>query len=182
VLRGGGIEGRVRRVVARYLGVSARLLAPDVSLEEDLAGDREAVRDLVLAVERQLGVRVDARLLDEVRSYGELVSATIDAIRARRDRLRQESGEATTGRVRIEAADGRVVERSGALTPYALEGICDDARRAGHGSTLRVSVVDTATEAQLGLLRERLAGLERRGVTVDVVRRPDTARPGARGV
>jgi hypothetical protein len=45
-----------------------------------------------------------------------------------------------------------------------------------------VSVVDTATEAQLGLLRERLAGLERRGVTVDVVRRPDPAWPGARGV
>ncbi len=181
MLKAGGIEAQVRRVVARHLGISARLLGPDVSLREDLAGDRDTVRDLVLAVEQQLGVRVDARFLDEVRSYGELVAATIDAIREQRTRLRQESREATTGRVRIETADGRVVERSGELTPYALEGVSDDARRAGSGTTVRISVVDTTTDEQVAQLRERLAGLERRGVTVHVGRRPDASRGGVRG-
>jgi acyl carrier protein len=177
MLKADGIESAVRRLVARHLGVPARLLAPDVSLEDDLAGDRDTVRDLVLAVERRLGVRVDARLLDEVRSYGELVSATVDAIRARRERLRRESGETTSGRVRIEAANGRVVERAGVLTPYALEGVCDDARRAGSGSTLHVVVADDATDEQVVELRSRLAGVERLGVTVHVARRPGaTAR------
>jgi hypothetical protein len=176
-----GIEGRVRRVVARHLGIPARLLAPDVSLQGDLAGDRDTLRDLVLAVERHVGVRIDARLLDEVRSYGELVAATIDALRARRAQLREESGEATTGRVRIEAASGLVVERAGELTPYALEGVCDDARRAGSGAIVRVSVLETATEEQVSRLRERLSGLERRGVTVHVARRADGARATGRG-
>ena len=83
--------------------------------------------------------------------------------------------------MRIEAADGHVVERAGTLTPYALEGVCDDARRAGSGTTVRISVVDTTTDEQVGQLRERLAGLERRGVTVHVGRRPDAARGGVRG-
>jgi hypothetical protein len=176
-----GIESQVRRVVARHLGISARLLAPHVSLQEDLAGDRDTVRGIVLAVERHLGVRVDTRLLDEIRSYGELVAATIEAIRERRARLRQEGGEATTGRVRIEAADGRVVERADTLTPYALEGVCDDARRAGTGTRVRVCVVETTTDEQVAQLRDRLSGLERRGVTVHVMRRPDSSRGTVRG-
>jgi hypothetical protein len=171
-----GIEGAVRRVVARHLGISARLLAPNVCLQADLAGDRESVRELVLAVEQHVGVRVDSRFLDEVRSYGELVSATIDAIREQRTRLRQESGEAATGRVRIEAADGRVVECAGALTPYVLEGVCDDARRAGSGATVRVCIAETTTDEQMAQLRDRLAGLGRRGVTVHVARRPESPR------
>jgi hypothetical protein len=176
-----GIESQVRRVVARHLGISARLLAPDVSLQDDLAGDRDAVRALVLAVERHLGVRVEARLLDEIRSYGELVAATVEAIRERRVRLRQESGEATSARVRIEAADGRVVDRADMLTPYALEGVCDDARRAGTGTMLRVCVVETATDEQVAQLRDRLAGLARHGVTVHVTRRADASRGAGRG-
>jgi hypothetical protein len=176
-----GVEGRIRRVVARHLGISARLLAPEVSLHEDLAGDRHTVRDLVLAVERHLGVRVETRLLDEVRSYGELVTATIAAVRERRAHLRQESGEATNGRVRIEAANGLFVERAGALTPYALEDVCEDARRAGSGATVRVCVLETATDEQVSRLRERLAGLERRGVTVHVTRRADGSRSAGRG-
>lgn len=177
----GGIEGEVRRVVARHLGIAARLLAPEVSLRDDLGGDPAVVRELVLAVERRLGVRVDARLLDEVRSYGDLVTATLDAIRARRQRLRAESEEATSGRVRIESPDGRVVERAGTLTPYALEGVCDDARRAGAGATVRIAVVETTTEDQIARLRERLAVLERRGVVVQVVRRAETSRQAGRG-
>jgi acyl carrier protein len=177
----GGIEAEVRRVVARHMGVAARLLKPDVSLRDDLAGDPATVRDVVLAVERRLGVRVDARLLDEVRSYGELVTATLDAIRTRRRRLREESEEATSGRVRIEAPDGRVVERAGMLTPYALEGVCDDARRAGAGATVRVAVVESTTDEQVARLRERFVALERRGVVVQVVRRAETSRAAGRG-
>jgi acyl carrier protein len=167
-----GIEGQVRRIVARRLGVPARLLEPGASLREDLCGDVHTVRDLVLAVERRLGVQVESRLLDEVRSYGELVAATLDAIRARRARLRRDGAEATSARVHISNAQGLVVDRAEMLTPYALEAICDDARRAGAGATLAMTVVETATDEQIAGLRERLGALERLGVTVSIGRRP----------
>ena len=176
MLRPDWIEDAVRRVVARRLGIPARSLASDVRLQDEAARGLDAMREVVLAVEHRLGVRVDARLLDEVRSYGELVTATVAAIRERRTRLRQESGEPTTGRVRIEGQDGRVVERAGELTPYALEAVCDDARRAGSGATVRLCVAETATDEQVAHLRERVAGLERRGVTVHVARRSDPGR------
>lgn len=166
-----GIENEVRRVVARQLGVSGRVLRPEVSLRDDLAGDRQTIEQIVLAVETRLGVRLQERALDEVRSYGELVSATIDAIRAQRAQAQHESDEAATGRVRIIGAQGRVVERAGALTPYDLEDICADARRAGPGASLTVAVGATTTDEQIARLRTRLAALERRGVAVRVTRR-----------
>lgn len=175
-MTGEGIEDHVRRVVARHLGVPVRRLAPDVSLHDDLGGDRTAVRDLVLAVERRLGVRMETQVLDTVRSYGELVAATIEAIRAQRAQLQQESRESASGRVRIAGPQGPVVERAGRLTPYVLESVCDDARRAGPGTTVSVCVAEPTADDQLERLRERLAVLERRGVTVQVARRAEPGR------
>ena len=166
-----GIEHEVRRVVARHLGVSKRVLTPEVSLREDFAGDRQTIEQLVLAVETRLGVRLHASALDEVRSYGQLVSATVEAIRAQRAQLRHESEEAATGRVRLMGTQGLIVERAGTLTPYELEDIYSDARRAGPGASLTIAVSATTTDEQIARLRRRFAAVERCGVTVHVVRR-----------
>jgi hypothetical protein len=176
-----GIESHVRRVVARHLGVSPRTLAPDVWLQDELAGDRDTVQSLVLAVERRLGIRLDARVLDEVRSYGELVAATLEAIRVRRAELHQESGEIPSGRIRVVGRQDPPVERAGVLTPYLLESVCDDARRAGPGATLDVCLADGTTDEQIACLRERLAVLGRHGVTVNLSRRTEPQRNVRKG-
>jgi acyl carrier protein len=173
---GDGIEGHVRRVVARQLGVPARMLEADSCLRDDLAGDVQTLHDVVLAVERRLGVRLEARILDEVRSYGELVAATIAAIGVQRAQLAQDAVSSAAGRVRITGPQGLVVERAGSLTPYVLESVCDDARRGGPGTTLAICVDEPATDDQLAGLRERVAAVERRGVIVQVTRRPGAGR------
>ena len=165
-----GIESAVRRVVARQLRVPSWLLAPSVSLRDDLASDREGIHDLVLAVECGLGVRLEAQALDEVRSYGELVTATIEAIRVRRAALERESEASLVGRVRIVNGDAPGVARAGPLTPYLLEAVCEDARRAGPGSTVTVGVGADATDAQIAGIRDRLGRLDRLGVAVHVAR------------
>ena len=178
---GDAIEAQIRRVVARHLGVAPRSLEPDVSLVED-AGGGSAIHDLVFAVERRLDVHLHERVLDEVRSYGELVAATVAAIRARREQLAHQQEELPSGRVRITGGQGLVVERSGVLTPYLLEGICDDARRAGNGAELVATLAAATSDEQLARVRRRLGTLERRGVAVRVVRGPDAPsrlKPGS---
>ncbi len=60
--------------------------------------------------------------------------------------------------------------RAGAsLTPYVVETIVDDARRAGRGARLRLEV--TAGADMLDALLVQLARLERRGLRLDVRRR-----------
>jgi len=170
-----GIENEVRRLVARHLGVPKRLLRPEVSLGDDLAGDRQSIQSLVLAVETRLGVRMQERVLDEVRSYGDLVEATVAAIRTQRTQLEHASDEAPAGRVRIDGPQGLVVERAETLTPYVLETVYDDAWRAGPGGTVTIGVDVATTDAQIARLRARLAGIARRGVAVHVARRGDVA-------
>ena len=165
-----GIENEVRRVVARHLGVSKRWLRPDVSLGDDLASDRAGIESLVLAVESRLGVRMQEQVLDEVRSYGDLVEAMVAAIRKQRAQLRRAGDEAPAGRVRVEGANGFVVDRSDRLTPYVLETVYDDAWRAGRGAIVTITVDVTTADEQIAALRARLGGLERRGVAVQVAR------------
>jgi acyl carrier protein len=174
VLTADGIENQVRRIVARHFGVSSALLAPAVSLRDDLASDGRALADLVVAVEDRLGVRMPERVLDEIRSYGELVDASIEAIRKRRADVVRHSGETPAGRVQVIGPQGLVVERAGALTPYLLETLRDDVRRVGAGASLVVTLADATTDDQVTALRDRLRALERRGVTLRVVRTPDS--------
>ena len=171
-----GIENEVRRVVARHLGVSKRWLRPDVSLGDDLGSDRAGIESLVLAVESRLGVRMQERVLDEVRSYGDLVEATVAAIRKQRAQLRRAGDEAPAGRVRVAGPNGFIVERSDRLTPYVLETVYDDAWRAGRGATVTITVDVTTTDEQIAELRTRLAALGRRGVSVLVARSETPAR------
>ena len=177
-----GIEAAVRGVIARRLQVPSWLLVPSVCLREDLASDAATIRDVVLAVEQRLGVRMEAHVLDEVRSYGDLVTATLDAIRNRRAELDRDRDGVPLGQVRIVGPERRVVERAGPLTPYLVEAVCEDARRAGPGVTVSVTVGEDATLAQIATLRERLGRLDRLGVAVVIDRRspqPGSLRAGS---
>jgi hypothetical protein len=77
-------------------------------------------------------------------------------------------------RARIVPSEGRsraVLERSWPLSPYALETIAEDARRAGPDAHLELVVVGSAaTRETLAALEENLAWLFRRGVCVTVRR------------
>ena len=164
------IEPYVRRVVSRRLGVPASILEPALCLREDLATDDAAMTDLVLAVESRLGVRMPERILDEVRTYGELVAAAVTAIRERRAALDHAGAEAPRARIRMTKPGGFVVERAGRLTPYVIEAVLDDARRAGAGTVIAITVTDPVADERLAALRADLVDLDRRGATVRVAR------------
>ena len=152
------------------------MLDPAVSLRDDFGSDGKTIAEIVLAVETRLGVRLHERVLDEVRSYGELVAASIEAIRVRRAQLKRDAAESPAGRVEVMGPKGLVVERTGTLTPYVLETVCDDVRRTGGGASVLVTLSEPASDDQLQTLRDRLASLERRGVTIRITRRDPQPR------
>ncbi|TMA45981.1 MAG: acyl carrier protein [Deltaproteobacteria bacterium] len=78
-----GLEETVRQVAASQLGVTPEALAPDVSLTDDLAADSLDLVELTLALEEELGLTFSPDTIDNLRTYGELVSAVIGAARSR---------------------------------------------------------------------------------------------------
>jgi acyl carrier protein len=77
------VEPHIRRLVAEHLGVGLDTLVPHVSLRDDLAADSLDLVDLILAIETSLKIVISQRTLDAVRSYDDLVHASIGLIRAR---------------------------------------------------------------------------------------------------
>ena len=75
------VEPRVRRLVAESLGIGLEELTPDVSLTDDLAADSLDLVELSIALEAELGVDVPEQLLQQVRTYGDLVQATLATLR-----------------------------------------------------------------------------------------------------
>ena len=71
------VEPRVRRLVAEHLGVAEEELSPELSLVEDLAADSLDFAELAVAVEEELDLSIPDRVLDDVRTYGDLIDATI---------------------------------------------------------------------------------------------------------
>lgn len=69
------VEPHVRRLVAEQLAVGIEELVFDVSLRDDLAADSLDLVALALAVEGEFAVVVPDRILDEVRTFGDLVRA-----------------------------------------------------------------------------------------------------------
>ena len=75
---------------------------------------------------------------------------------------------------RIVSPDGKsgtILHRTEWLTPYTAETISEDARRAGRGAGLDVTVAADATLADVARVRERFAPLLRLGIRVNVRRR-----------
>jgi len=171
-------EPHVRRLVVEHLGVGVEELVSDVSLRDDLAADSLDLIELSMALEREFAIVVPERILDEVRTYGDLVHATSLLIRARCEaEARGAEGPARMW-VRIVPATGEsggTLERTGWLTPYAAETVAEDAMRAGRGARLEVTVGASTTEG-IARVQRQFARLGKRGVQV-TVRRDD--RPAA---
>src|SRR2546425_12770986 len=118
------VETRVRRVVADNLGVDVDDRAPDVSLTDDLAADSLDLLELALALERELAISLPERLLERVRTYGDLVQATLVLARARRVSESRAQEPLPFFRARItstECPDSVALERTGWLTPYTVQ-------------------------------------------------------------
>lgn len=169
------LEARVRKVVATQLGVGTEELTPDVSLPDELAADSLDLVELGFAFEDELGIDLPERVLQSVRTYGDL----LDAIRRREPERRVAEAGAEAGRepafvwVRIvpapQHAKGALL-RGGWLTPYTAETIVADAVRSGPGSRLEISVPTNVGDAGLAELREQFAWLAERGIGVSVRR------------
>lgn len=169
------VEETLRRVVSERLGVEPSELAAHVSLIDDFAADSLDLIDIALAVEAELGVAVPRSLFEDVRTWGELV----DAVRELPPRRARRRGEVVRGgpllvQAALRATDGagaQKFERALWLTPYGAETLVDDVAHAGPGARLEVRVPRGTTETALAWLRHQLAGVEARGVLVQVQRR-----------
>src|SRR6266436_4276048 len=120
------VEPSGRRLVADHLGVGIEGLVAGVSLRDDLAADSLDLVELAMALEAEFGIMVSERILDRVRTYGDLVQATGLLIRARRaaEVRAAEPPLRTWARVRSPAGEsGGSLEWAGWLTPYAAETI-----------------------------------------------------------
>ena len=169
-------ELRVRGVVADSLGVGLEELVREVSLRDDLAADSLDLVELALALEAKFGISVPDRVLDWVRSYGDLVEATVDLIRARRAAESRGAEQPLRFVARVVPSEGRsggVLERAGWLTPYTVETIAEDALRAGDGARLEVTVAASTEDAALARVQDDFACLGERGIRVTVWREND---------
>jgi len=157
------VEPSVRALIADHLGVGVEELVPGVSLRDDLAADSLDLVELAMALEAEFGIMVPERILDRVRTYGDLVQATGLLIRARRARRAAEVRAAELplrmwARVLPPAGEsGGSLERAGWLTPYAVETIAKDALRAGQGARLELTVAASTDDVGLAGVQRQFA-------------------------
>ncbi len=132
------VEPRVRHLVAEHLGVGLDKLVSRVILRDDLAADSLDLVELAMVLEGEFAIVVSQRVLDEVRTYGDLVTAVGLLIRQRHD---AETHRAPPPRVwvrimRTARETGGTLVRTAWLTPYIAETIVEDALAAGKGARL----------------------------------------------
>ena len=169
----------IHGLVAEHLGVGVADLAPEVSLVDDLAADSLDLVELALAIEQSLGVVLPRRFLDEVRTCGDLVGATLTLARLRK-RATNRMDEPVALRARLTPAVAAwAVERVLVLTPYAAESLADDALRAGPGARLELRLASRASDGALRRVREQFSRLSDRGIEVRVRRDPARGRSAA---
>jgi acyl carrier protein len=173
------IEGRVRRVVVEQLGVGSEELTPTVSLNDDLAADSLDLVEIVLRIEEEFGVQIPESLIDEIRTYGDLVDGvqTLDRLRLAAERSTDSASEPTVVLVRMIPLDhtrGEVC-RIDRLTPYTAETITEETLRAGPGARLEVGVPPSVSDAELVRFGHQFARLVERHVGVTIRRDPRLA-------
>jgi len=175
------LEPRLRRIVADLLGVDPEALAPQVSLIDDLAADSLDLVEVALEIESHLGIEIPERTIAKIRTYGELVQASLAHAETGEVKAPEETAPAPLVFSRVVRAGGDpalpLVERAGRLTPYVIENITDDALWAGRGASLEVTVQATANEASVALVMDQFAWLGERGVKVSVRRDADSPAP-----
>jgi len=175
----GSVEPHVRCVVAEHLGVGEEELAPEVSLSDDLAADSLDLVDLALVLEGEFGITVPEAVLEDVRTYGELVQSVEGLIREREAETERPARDLMPVRVRVVPPPGRracELQRADWLTPYTAQTIAEDALRNGPGARLEVSVPSDLSDAALAGFRDQLAWLDDRDIQVRV-RRDRQLRP-----
>ncbi len=168
------VAQRVRRLIADHLGVTEEDLASHVSLRDDLAADSLDMVEVSVALEDDLGISVPESLLDDVRTVGDLVEATLQLAR---DRRRTQPRLAIDEPVHVcakiippNAGPGQMLERSDWLTPYTADAIRDDALHAGRGTRLEVTVEASTTSAGIARIVDAFGSLGERGVDLQIRR------------
>src|SRR5256885_8056215 len=111
------LEPRVRCLVADTLGVGIDELAPDVSLTDDLAADSLDLAELAARLEAELGLVVPDRVVEHLRTYGDLVRAAMGAVRERRAVLARSDASPVLVRASLVSPRGQLL-RAEFLTPY----------------------------------------------------------------
>ena len=159
-------EGELRALVAETLGVDAEELSPDVSLVDDLAADSLDIAELVVRVETELGLSIPDAVVDRVRTYADFVRAAASAARGI---PAPPVVEPLPLRARLVSPHGEIL-RAEAFTPYSAETIADDARAAGRGSSLEITLPANAADGAVEDVRRRLAWLTAHGVVVQIAR------------
>src|SRR5213082_3564750 len=147
---------RVRCLVADTLGVGIDELAPDVSLTDELAADSLDLVELAARLEAELGLVVPDRVVERLRTYGDLVRAAVAAAPVPVcSRLVSSHGE---------------LRRAELLTPYVAETIAGNALHAGGGARLEITVAEDASDAELAHVGAEFAWLAERGLAVTIGR------------
>jgi len=167
------VESSIRDLVADHLGVGAADLPRSASLTDDLAADSLDLVEIALAIETNLGVVLPRHFLDEVRTCGELIDATVALVRRRPTVILPDDERPVALRARLTPADSDhpwAVERVLLLTPYAAESLADDALRAGAGANLELRVAPRASETVISRIRALFSSLNERGIEVEVRR------------
>jgi hypothetical protein len=138
---------------------------PDVFLRDDLAMSARDVTELAVEMERTTGVRLAEAAIDGAATYGDLVDRIVDA--------RADDGAATVPRVFVRASltparrhSRGVLLRSTWLSPYAIETLRADARRAGPGAHLDLVLPASASLAVIEKIERCFECLASAGVTV----------------
>src|SRR5262245_41045213 len=162
------VEPRIRRLVAHHLGVTEDELAPELSLTEDLAADSLDLAELAVAVEDELDLPMPDEVLDWVRTYGDLVDATVSQMRARLAAATPEVPVVARVRRHPATGDHSPLERAGLLTPYLAETLADDVLRAGPGGGIEIFVHDSVDAATRDRVHDAFAWIANRGVAIVV--------------
>jgi acyl carrier protein len=176
------VEPRVRRVVADYLGVGLEELAADVSLFDDLAADSLDLVELAVEIERQFGISLPESVIDEMRTYGDIVDTVQRLSRARREAEFRAVAGARPMHVHARVVppparpNDAPLQRTGWLTPYTAQTIAEDAITAGPGTRLELTVPAKLSDLVVTRLEQQFAWLGDRGVAVLVQREGRHAR------
>jgi acyl carrier protein len=177
------LDALLRELIADQLGVLPDDLSPAVSLVDDLAADSLDLCEVGCVLEDRLGVPLPRRAMEQIRTYGDLLSAVARALAGARRRAEAQPVPIVRARL-VPAGEtrGGSTLRAARLSAYETELIADDALRAGPGARLAVELAGVRDGAACAELRGRLAPLARRGIHVRVRcdgRECRHGRPGA---
>jgi len=162
------LEPRVRCLVADTLGVGIDELAPDVSLTDELAADSLDLVELAARLEAELGLVVPDRVVERLRTYGDLVRAAVAAAPERGAALARPAAPVPICS-RLVSSHGEL-RRAELLTPYVAETIAGNALHAGGGARLEITVAEDASDAELAHVGAEFAWLAERGLAVTIGR------------